>query len=258
MDTYFKPGIFEYMFYIKGIPFYSTSNDRVSYQGMFGSCRSLTTIPPLDISKATNTVNLFNGCLSLIAIPQLNTSNATNINGMFCYSGLKTIPQLDFSKATDARNLFEGCAALNIVPPINLSKVTNPLKVKNIFSGCTQLITVEGIDFSGLRKIYDASYGYITSITNLFGTSTSMSNLKRFIINGKLNVSISDNYSLRALTHINYDSVKSILEAANRTDNTESKTLAFNLTMTDQNGELAALVSSCTSKKWTISGLTLK
>ena len=258
MNTYFNSGRFEYMFYIKGIPFYSTSNDRANYQSMFGSCKSLTTIPPLDTSKATKTIDMFNNCISLIAIPQINTSNSTSIFGMFRYSGLRTIPQLDFSKATDAGSLFEGCSALNTVPPLNLSKVTDPRKVKNIFGGCTKLRTVEGIDFSGIHKVYDASYGYITSITNLFGTSTSMSDLKRFIVNGKLNISISDNYSIKALTNIDYDSVKSILAAADRTDNTDAKTLAFNLTITDQNGELAALVASCTSKKWTISGLTLR
>ena len=128
-----------------------------------------------------------------------------------------------------------------------------------MFDGCIKLTSVEGIDFSGLRKIYDSSYGYIDSITDLFGKSTDMSNIKRFIVNGKLNISISDNYSLNALTHIEYDSVKSILEAANRTDDTSnSKKLLFNLYIKDQNGELAALVSSCTSKKWTISGLTLQ
>ena len=46
--------------------------------------------------------------------------------------------------------------------------------------------------------------------------------------------------------------------AADRTDNTDAKELAFNRTMTDQNGELATLVASCTSKGWTITGLTLQ
>lgn len=256
---YFKKHRFVYMRYIKGIPFFSTSNTGVNYQEMFGSCNHLTTIPPLDFSKATNLTDMFNGCTSLITIPQINTSNATNIFGMFRYSGLKTIPQLDFSNATDVEQLFKGCSALNTVPPINLSKVTNARKMRNMFDGCTKLTSVEGIDFSGLRKINDPSYGYIDSITNLFGTSTNMDSIKRFIVNGKLNISISDNYSLNALTHIEYDSVKSILEAANRTDDTSSsKKLLFNLYIKDQNGELAALVSSCTSKKWTISGLTLQ
>ena len=79
-----------------------------------------------------------------------------------------------------------------------------------------------------------------------------------FIVNGKINTSITDSYGIKSLTKIDYDSVKSILAAADRTDNTNAKELAFNRTMTDQNGELAALVSSCTSKGWTISGLTLQ
>ena len=55
-----------------------------------------------------------------------------------------------------------------------------------------------------------------------------------------------------------YDSVKSILTAASNTTNTNSKTLSFRpIMVTDQNGELAALVSTCTSKGWTIDNLTL-
>lgn len=84
-----------------------------------------------------------------------------------------------------------------------------------------------------------------------------MPKITRFIVNGKINVSVTG-YSVESLSAIDYDSVKSILEAANRTDNTNAKKLAFNRTMTDQNGELAALVASCTSKGWTIIGLTLQ
>ena len=120
--------------------------------------------------------------------------------------------------------------------------------MSGMFKDCSNLTTVEGIDFSGLTK----------NLTTLFGYTSGKSKLTRFIVNGKINVSISDNYSIKALTNINYDSVKSILTAASNTDNTDAKTLAFNRTMTDQNGELAALVSSCTSKGWTITGLTLQ
>ena len=116
-----------------------------------------------------------------------------------------------------------------------------------MFSDCEKLTIVEGIDFSGLTS--GPSY--------LLGFSSSMPNITRFIVNGKINVSM-DSYSIGALTAIDYDSVKSILAAADRTDNTNAKTLTFNRTMTDQNGELAALVSSCTSKGWTIAGLTLQ
>ena len=68
-----------------------------------------------------------------------------------------------------------------------------------------------------------------------------------------MNVSLS----LTQSSKLDYDSVKSILTAASNTTNTNSKTLSFNSTQTDQNGELAALVSTCTSKGWTINGLTL-
>ena len=113
---------------------------------------------------------------------------------------------------------------------------------------CYALTTVEGMDFSGLTS----------ELKQLFGYDSNKSKLTRFIVNGKINVSMSDSYSIKALTAIDYDSVKSILAAADRTDNTNAKTLAFNRTMTDQNGELAALVASCTSKGWTITGLTLQ
>ena len=160
-------------------------------------------------------------------------------------SKLTTVPPLDLSSATNVSQMFYDCSQLKTVPPLNTFNANN---MSNMFDGCYNLTTVEGIDFSGLTS----------NLTNLFGYSSSMPNITRFIVNGKINVSISDNRSIKALTAIDYDSVKSILAAADRTDNTNAKTLAFNRTMTDQNGELAALVASCTSKGWTITGLTLQ
>ena len=139
--------------------------------------------------------------------------------------------------------MFSNCFNLITVPPLDLSNVTN---MEYLFDQCYNLTTVEGIDFSGMNNI-----------NQLFGFSSNMSNITRFIVNGKINVSVTDEGSFKALTNIDYDSVKSILAAADRTDNTNEKTLAFNRTMTDQNGELAALVTSCTSKGWIITGLTI-
>ena len=117
-----------------------------------------------------------------------------------------------------------------------------------MFAGCQSLDTVEGIDFSGLTS----------ELTNLFGyRNYTQPRITRFIVNGKINVDMSDEYSIKKLTEIDYDSVKSILTAASLTDNTYAKTLAFNRKMTDQNGELKSLVSSCTRKGWKITGLTL-
>ena len=213
---------------------------------MFHSCKNLKSIPQLNFSSATNASNLFEGCSSLVTVPQLDLSNTMNITSMFeqC-SSLISIPRLDMSNVTNMTRLFSGCSSLTTISQLNTSNVTS---MSYMFSGCSSLTTVEGIDFSGLTS----------ELKQLFGYYTSMQKITHFIINGKLNVSISDNYSIKALKNIDYDSVKSILAAADRTDNTNSKTLAFNRTIADQNGELAALVASCSTKGWTITGLTLQ
>ena len=165
-------------------------------------------------------------------------------NGMkFGKSMLTKFPSnLDFSNVRDMTEMFYE-ADIDYIPRLNTQ---NAVSMRWMFKYTYNLKAVEGIDFSGLTS----------DLIELFGTNTDKSNIKRFIVNGKINVSISDNYSIKALTAIDYDSVKSILEAANRTDNTNKKTLAFNLEISDPNRELAALVASCTSKGWTITGLT--
>ena len=151
----------------------------------------------------------------------LDFSNVTGMAEMFYDSYIEYIPRLDTSKAKSMRRMFAHCPLLK---------------------------TVEGIDFSGLTE----------DLIELFGTSgASMLDLTRFIVNGKINVSISDNNGIKALNRIDYDSVKSILAAADRTDNTNAKTLAFDRELSDPNRELTALVASCTSKGWKITGLRL-
>ena len=209
---------------------------------------SVTEIPSnWDFSNVTNMDRMFYLCRGLTTIPLLDTSNVTNMSYMFNYcEKLTTIPQLDTSKVTNMEGMFGDCRRLTTIPQLDTSKATN---MKYMLDSCNSLTTVEGIDFSGLTS----------ELTKLFGSAiTTKPNIKRFIVNGKINVSISDGYSINELTKIDYDSVKSILEAANRTDNTNAKKLAFSRTMTDQNGELTTLVSSCTSKGWTITGLTLQ
>ena len=238
-------GIFALCLNLITIPQLDTS--KVTNMGsMFERCSALSSIPQLDTSNVTDMQSMFSGCSSLATIPQLNTSNVTNMFNMFynC-SLLTTVPQLDTSNVTNMYQMFSYCNNLTTIPQLDTSKVTD---MNSMLGGCYNLTTVEGIDFSG----------FTSDLINLFGWDSGMPYVKRFIVNGKINVSISDDYSIKTLTAIDYDSIKSILAAADRTDNTNAKTLAFNRTMTDQNGELAALVSSCTSKGWTISGLTLQ
>ena len=238
-------GMFDGCSQLTTIPQLVTSNV-TSMNSAFSGCSSLTTIPLLDTSNVTSMGSMFTYCSSLTSIPLLNTSNVTSMGKMFsgCNS-LTTIPQLDTSNVVSMYGMFMDCTNLTTIPQLDTSKVKY---MDEMFSGCDNLTTVEGIDFSGITK----------GLTNLFGMSSNKENIGRFIVNGKINVSISDDYSIKALTGILEDSIKSILEAANRTDNTDAKTLAFNATAFEENGEITALVSSCASKGWTITGLTIR
>ena len=254
---------------LTSIPLLDTSSV-ITMSSMFQDCKNLITIPQLDTSKVTDMQYMFRNCTRITGIPQLDTSNVTNIGSMFfgC-SSLITIPLLDISNTKSMYQMFQNCNSLITIPQLNTSNITNMegtfsfckslttipsldtskvTTMKSMFSYCDSLTTVEGIDFSG----------FTSDLTYLFGYTSSMPKITRFIVNGKINVSISDNYSIKPLKNIDYDSVKSILEAANRTDNTNAKTLAFDRTITDRNGELAALVTQCAAKGWTISGLTLQ
>ena len=231
---------------LTAIPQLDTSN--VTFMGsMFYHCDGLTTIPQLNTSNVIDMRNMFESCSSLTTIPQLDTSKVTKMDYMFDHcSSLTTIPQLNTSNVTKMDYMFASCIRLTKVPQLDTSKVTS---MKYMFAGCQSLTAVEGIDFSGLTS----------ELTNLFGyRNYLLPKITRFIVNGKINVDMSDEYSIKRLTEINYDSVKSILTAASLTDNTYAKTLAFNRKMTDSNGELKALVSSCTRKGWKITGLTLQ
>ena len=261
--------IFKSCSLLTSIPMLNTSKTTAMH-GMFYGCTNLTEVPQLNTSSATNMSCMFENCTSLTTIPLLNTSNVTDARSMFygCRN-LTTVPQMDLSSATDVMNMFTNCSNLTEVPQMDLSMAkyvndmfngctslttVHPLNssramtMRYVFAGCTQLTTVEGINFSGLQE----------PLTKLFGDSTSMPKLTRFIVNGWIDVNIKDNYSIAALTAIDYDSVKSILEAADRTTKTHSRTLAFNRTMSDPDRELRSIVSSCMSKGWTITGLTLE
>ena len=230
---------------LKKIPQMSTSNV-TNMELMFHNCNGLEELPLMDTSNVTNLREFVSGCVKLKNIPPLDTSKVTSMSYMFyeC-ANLTEIPPLSASNVTYMPAMFYGCKSLTVIPPLDTSKAHN---MEKLFYACYGLTTVEGIDFSG----------YTSNLTRLFGYDSSKSKLTRFIVNGKINVSISDSYSIKALKNIDYDSVKSILTAADRTDNTNAKELAFDRTIADQNGELAALVASCTSKGWTISGLTLQ
>jgi hypothetical protein len=112
-----------------------------------------------------------------------------------------------------------------------------------MFSGCSNLTTIPLINVSKI------TYG---SYLNLMFSGCGK--LENITFEGHINYNID--FSASPL--LTFDSVKSILTAASKTTNTSSKTLKFNRSISDVDGELAALVATCASKGWTISGLTIQ
>ena len=255
------------MFYgcslLQSIPLLNTSNV-TSMEQMFYRCRSLKSIPKLDTSKVYNMNNMFTACESLQSIPLLNTSNVTTMVYMFLGCDiLQTIPQLDTSKVTDMTQMFQDCKSLESIPQLATSNVTNMV---HMFRSCNSLKSIPQLNtsnatnmsymFSGwyntmyLERVEGLDMSSATSTYDMFSYCSKLSYIR---LNGSLNT----NLDISATSLLDYDSVKSVLTAASNTTNTNSKTLKFKSTQTDQNGELAALVSTCTSKGWTINGLTL-
>ena len=234
---------------------------------MFSSCTSLTTIPALDTSKATSMDSMFKGCTSLTTIPALNTSRVTSMIVMFygCTS-LTTIPALNTSRVTNMRDMFNKCSSLTSVPTLDTSKVTN---MGYIFNGCTSLTTIPALDTSQVTDMSQMFYGCtkLTSIESIdFSSCTDASIFSPWITYNKLtsmHVTGSISFSWTSggfdkTPNLDFNSIKSILEAMNRCTNPETaKTMSFNSTMTDQDSQLTNLVSECNGKGWTITGLTI-
>jgi hypothetical protein len=257
---------------IKGIP--KLDYDAVMQNGLyldntFEGCTSLETISPMPSGlKVTGCVSAFSGCTSLKKVPLFDTSECNLFDGMFSgCSSLETIPLFDMTNATSCGFMFEGCTNLKNVPPLQFSSLV--YNTGSMFKDCSSLVSVPALDTSGsdnfdsmfegctsLREINGIDFSGVTEgISGSIWDTPAGNNITKFIVNGKLNYYPWD---FSGLTNIDYQSVKSILQAADNTDNVEDqKDLTFNITMTDQNNELAGLVSSAESKGWTITGLTL-
>ena len=241
----------------ENIDFSQTTN----FGDMFIDCRSLKTVLSLDTSNGTDFGRMFQYCVNLKSVSPFDTSNGIGFGNMFfeCTS-LPSIPLLDTSNGTNLGNMFYNCTSLTSVPPLNTSKNIN---FYNMFQNCWNLTSIPQLDTSNGTSFSNTFYNCtklttipqlnVSKSTTFSGMFTNCTNLQNIQFTG----SINKNIDFSPCKVLSYDSVKSILTACSNTTNTNAKTLKFNRTLTDQNGELTALVADCTSKGWTISGLTL-
>lgn len=232
-----------------------------NFENMFSQCSNLTSIPALDTSNATNLSSLFSECVSLTSIPNLNTSKCTNFNAMFSScSSLTTIPMLDTSNGQNFGSMFNGCLSLTSIPAIDTS---NGSEFGWMFPNCSKLTNLPPLDLSNGVNFYYMFQGCnIIQSMPTFNISKGMSMIGMFddcyeltdiTFTGSINGDISFNNS----TKISFDSIKSILTACANTTNTNPKTVSFSITIQDQNNELQDLITQCTEKGWTVSGLNI-
>ena len=245
---------------------------------MFAGCTSLKSVPALDTHKVTDFNSTFSGCTSIETVPDLDFASANDATQMFkdC-SSLKSVRIITGSREyesgslTNASQMFAGCSSL-VKIDINLMRAT---LLKQTFEGCSKLEEVKfeyGTEYvtsmedlfkgcSNLRSVRGISFNYLDNESlgamNLFGTTSDLPLLTHFIVNGRINFSWNRKQGLHQLVNLDYDSIRSILEAMSRTSNTDAKVMKLNCSASDPDGKLAGLVSVCSTKGWTITGLNL-
>lgn len=121
---------------------------------MFIGCRSLRSVPVLNIPLSTYSLDsLFAYCSTLTHPPEnLNTSHIYDISYMFygCHN-LKNIPEYDFSSVGRASSTFSYCYNIIDVPNLDLS---NASRIDSLFYDCFNL---ERIDIKFNKKLGYAS-----------------------------------------------------------------------------------------------------
>ena len=269
---------------LKSVPALDTRKV-TDFNSTFSGCTSIETVPDLDFASATSAAQMFKDCSSLKSVRiikgsrEYESGSLTNASQMFAgCSSLQKVeliyPVLEdpFRNVTDASMMFRGCSSLQKMD-INLRQAT---LLKQTFEGCSKLEEVKfngyGTEYvtsmedlfkdcSNLRSVEWICFNSLDNekfgSMNLFGTTSDLPLLTHFKVNGRISFSWNRKQGLHQLVNLDYDSIRSILEAMSRTSNTDAKVMKLNCSASDPDGKLAELVSVCSTKGWTITGLTL-
>ena len=145
-------------------------------------------------------------------------------------------PLFPTQNRTDFNRMFYGCNSLTSIPALDTANGTS---FSRMFFACSSLNTISQLNLSNGTK-FDYMFQSCGKLINI-------------TLNGSINIGIDFGYC----TELSYDSIKSILTACSKTTNTNSKTVGFDRTIQDQNNELTNLVSTCTEKGWSVTGLRI-
>lgn len=169
----------------------------VSMEGMFDSCKSLTSEELNAFLKNINTSNvkamdyMFGHCSSLtnLDLSNFDTTNVTDMYGMFEYCSSLTsldLSRFDTSKVTSISRMFCGCTSL---PELDLDSFnTENVKIaEQMFLGCTSLKNLDLHSWVINNLSAGSMFEDCTSLTdiNLSGWSFGASGLRRMFYNCK-------------------------------------------------------------------------
>lgn len=247
---------------------YATEGNYVGRLGseMFANYTEITEIPDIfDFSNFKNLQWIFNGFESLVKLPAINSSNCLQFNSMF--SGCARLKDviIDTSNGQGFDSMFYNCTDLESVSYLYLTgncdhmfencgvrRVTGDISPKymiSMFENCYRLLEIQTIDTTNLASITEMHFAF----QNCF-------NLKEVRFTG----GFQDASTTRASVdfgmsyNLSYDSVKSILQNCANGVRTGNKSLLFNVTLSDPNGEIQDLIDSVVSKGWTLIGLGIE
>ena len=143
---------------VEELPFEIDSSQVTNMISMFNGCSSLTSVPDMHTSNASDVSRMFNNCSSLTSVPDMDTSQVTNMSSMFNYcSSLTAVPDMETSKVTNMSSMFNGCSSLTAVPDMHTSNASD---VSRMFYGCSSL-TDGNVRLIGKHPVVN-TYGMIT------------------------------------------------------------------------------------------------
>jgi surface protein len=127
------------------------SGNGTIYSQLFRECRSLQSVPFIDMTNITSISFMFANCFSLQSAPLLDTSSVTSMGDMFngC-SALQTIPLYDTSSLTNMFSMFNGCSSLQSIPLLNTSSVTT---MNRMFIGCNSINEIPTLNTSNVTDM---------------------------------------------------------------------------------------------------------
>ena len=247
---------------------YATEGNYVGRLGseMFANYTEITEIPDIfDFSNFKNLQFIFNGFESLVKLPAINSSNCLQFNSMF--SGCTRLKDviIDTSNGQLFDSMFYNCTDLESVSYLYLTGncdhmfencgvriVTGDISPKymiSMFENCTRLLEIQTIDTTNLASISQIQFAF----QNCY-------NLKEVRFTGGFQDASATRASIDFGTspNLSYDSVKSILQNCVNGVRTGNKSISFNVTLSDPNGEIQDLIDSVVSKGWTLIGLGIE